>query len=227
MNIPLTTWVQAPDVTEILSHGLVNLTEDSLREKVKTEFAWVVTSSAVTGKITIDALERLKFKEISRMSNHYPGHKGQRHHLTFWWKRVHDKSKVLGPIQRTYWCEVDKWTTSGGCGFKMGEPPFKGSLIQLTNFFSLIRIPNTKNVLKYEKIIAKHNFQRVDTGELATFFVNGWRRGWSYEKEMKFFENGGIIELAEETKRRLPNRDKMGRFCLPGRMEVPIARPAR
>lgn len=209
---PLRKWIQAVDVTEIHSYGLVGMDEAEFKEVIKTEFAWVVT--ALPGKTVLDALKRLKFEEFSRMSNHFPGHLGQRYHLSFWWKYI--GNHFTGKVQREYWhCDTVKQSlTASGCGFKMGEPPFKGSLTSLANYFSLIRVPNTAVVSSYEKVLARRNFHKLQSGERATFFVNGWRKGWTYDKESEFFAKGGIVEEHQKRQRRLPNRDKMGRFSL-------------
>lgn len=184
-RLPLITFVQAPDITEITSYGLVkdDFTEQDLLENVRTEFAWVVTATCMSS--TPARLKQLGFSPLTQMKNHYHTHAGQKYPLTFWWRRLRDKSLPV-PVERTYWNRHKELGLSGsGCGFKFGTAPLGRITGVYHNYFSLIRVPKDSFPYGYEQYLTPYNFRKVADGELATFFVNGWSADeWTYDKEM-------------------------------------------
>lgn len=205
-NIPLTTYIQAPDVTEITSYGLVmyGFDEKQLLASVHTEFAWVVTadrSDTYINPTTHERLTRLGFSPLTRMKNHYCTHVSHKYPLTFWWRRLRDKSLPVN-VQRTHWNRESALNLSGsGCGFKFAIAPLGRVKGIYNNYFSLIRVPNDSFPYGYEQHLARYNFRKVADGELATFFVNGWTfEEWTYEREMAW------LNASQQP------RDDMGRF---------------
>lgn len=196
---------QFPDLTEILfmaeSWKVATPTEEDMK-KIKTEFIFYVAAL----KLSPSAVE-LGFKPVSCMNNWFSAHRRQQRRMTLYWMRNPHSDEEPQPAYRIAWGGgyyaegklppkpyiVDRtkglseysFLAASGCGFNIGEPPFdKGTCYQ---FPTLMRMP--VEVLRPEaQELVKHGYRLLDTGKLASYWVNGWKpEKYDFVKECKYF----------------------------------------
>ena len=189
-----------PDLTEVEGKGLF-LPESSQPNpevnRIKTEFVFYLAAGAMWDE---GVFISCGFVPIARMNNWWPSHRGEIRPLTLWWKRNKNFERHPRP-QRRIWMDEPFFfkdrqgrgleyyhhltTASSGCGFKIGELPFRKN--QFYRFFTLYRIPlnSPPEVLETLKT---HNYKHVDTGTEAEYWVNGWDPAtYDIHKEFAFF----------------------------------------
>ena len=185
--------VQFPDLTEFpCSSELARV------NSVQTEFAFYLGALVDESYNGIKDATRFGFTAISRMNNWWPTHNGENRALTLYWKRCHDRSG--GPLEvvvmRMQWPRsrdfkrdfksITKHLAASGCGFKIGEPPLKAELFH--RFFTLMRMPVKVSPIRVKWLTA-HNYRLIDTGKLASYWVNGWDpKTYSIENEYRYFK---------------------------------------
>lgn len=189
----MTTVIQFPDLTEI--DYAKDMTQESIKQ-IKTEFIFHLAAPYYEG------INKTKFgfKAVSCMNNWWPSHAGENRKLTLWWMR--SPGFLEGPqiADRKVWpsyCLADrkygkivKWLSHTGCGLKIGEPPFTVKLFdtQFNRFFTLLRMPLIVSPLK-QRFLASRNYRHLDTGKLASYWINGWEpEKYDVEEEYKYFK---------------------------------------
>jgi hypothetical protein len=161
---------QFPDVTEI--NGIWHLkditSERSLRLKaLRTQFMFATS----VNYSNIGQLKVLDFHPLARMTNRNPVHEKEGgRFITFWWKRLRNAQKIAITPQPKHYImttvEVPD-LAAGCCGFKILE-----DRIPLTPYFSLLRMPLAMPEPRIQQL--NHaGYRLIDTGSLATFWLNG------------------------------------------------------
>ena len=209
-------YVQYPDITEI---AYLKGCGDAVafgEKDVKTEFMFWL-QACDDGKKVPEA-DSLGLKRVSSMNNWWPSHCGQERKLTLWWRHLPGKKNVDKPGALRRWCSRGNYHANfmnqeyapngvvtdiicqslagSGCGFKLIDKTFlkdcdyKCDLRARSfyRFFTLIRMPLELNK-KEAKFMEDYNYRLLDTGKLATYWVNGWpSEKYSIKEEYKFFE---------------------------------------
>lgn len=179
--------VQFPDVTEYYYQYDMS---PKASEAVKTEFAF---NLGAFRNHSAEA-EDIGLKPVSTMMNWWPTHAGEIRPLTLFWGRAIYDNGIPQPTNRTYWRFARQdpvWNkivfdlAASGCGLKIAEPPLKKE--KFHRFFTLLRMPLKLAPIQV-KWMAKYNFRLIDTGRLATFWVNGWDpKTYNENEEFKYF----------------------------------------
>jgi hypothetical protein len=173
-------YVQYPDLTE--------LRYPTPYEVPKTEFACYV--KAIT---SCKEAEKQGMKPVSCMNNWWPTHCGENRTMTLYWMRVPTSDGTPQVLSRHRWhfssasvfAKIEEHMGATGCGFKIGEPPLRVSLFH--RFFTLMRMPVEAKPIQV-KWLTLHNYRLIDTGKLASYWVNGWKpEEYSIEKEYEYF----------------------------------------
>lgn len=177
---------QFPDLTEIKYTSVV--TQEDIRE-VKTEFMFFLKAPHSSG---IPA-EGLGLKPVSMMNNWWPSHNGENRALTLYWARVPHSEGIPQLAERKRWeyssteayADIEQHLAASGCGLKIGEPPLEVALFH--RFFTLMRMPVEVKLIQ-KRWLTKHNYRLLDTGKLASYWVNGWSpEEYSHAKEYAYF----------------------------------------
>lgn len=183
--------VQYPDLTE-LTHFYHNDYLEDLFSSTTTEFLFFLEALPAKLYTPLD----YGFKPISSMNNWWPTHKGENREMKLWWMKMPRPFPKPRPVDRVRWGEYFNYSeirftrnvlhmAASGCGFKIGEPPFKARLFH--RFFTLMRMPVETNRVQ-KRWLKLHNYRFVDKGELASYWVNGWPcETYSIDKEYKYF----------------------------------------
>jgi len=128
------------------------------------------------------------------MNNWWPSHAGEIRPLTLHWMRATKENPRLQAVERKQWRYSSKdcykalevHMAGSGCGLKIGELPFKKSLFH--KYFTLMRLPVEVTPLQ-KRWLTKYNFRHLDTGKLASYYVNGWKpEEYSTAKEFEYFK---------------------------------------
>ena len=209
-------YIQYPDITEILHiyhyNGLAF--ED---KEVKTEFLfWLQAPGGGESEAEAAfASRKLGLTKVASMNNWWPSHCGQERRLNLWWRHFPNKPNTEHDHKLTRWCfgegeynpkfmdEPNNKSTQiicqslagSGCGFKLINDKFlkdanykcdmRGR--SFYRFFTLIRMPLKLNGMQ-KQFMEEYHYRLLDTGKLATYWVNGWKpEEYSMEKEYKFF----------------------------------------
>jgi hypothetical protein len=160
---------QFPDVTEI--NGIwhlknINTEAALLRKGLSTQFMFA--TSVIYSTVT--QLYALGFHPLALMRNNNPVHGGEKRLITFWWKQLRKTQKItVTPIPKHYimtTVEVPD-LAAGCCGFKLLEDK-----IPLTPYFSLLRMPLAMPEPRLQQL-SHEGYRLIDTGSLATFWLNG------------------------------------------------------
>jgi hypothetical protein len=194
--------VQFPDLTEInwmrdsWKAGVV--TPKHLAE-IKTEFIFFVRAVGVSQ----NAME-LGFKPVSAMNNWYYAHKCEARRMLFYWMRNPNPQVEEQKPYRCSWGinryydnhlpphvpnrenpSQDTFLAASGCGFMIGEPPFEKKWFH--RFHTLMRMPVAVPRPQAKELV-QHGFRLLDTGKLASYWINGWALDqYSYQKECEYF----------------------------------------
>lgn len=182
--------VQYPDLTEIArlwdyDEGYITSLKD-----ITTEFVFYIGPPGHKEEQVRD----IGLAPISAMNNWWPSHCNGARKLTLYWA----KNPYWNPYHpvlpwRNRWCHsndprtndhysITKNLAGGGCGFKIGEPPFRVSLFN--QFFTLMRMPVQPSKANEQRLLA-HNYKHVATGAHASYYVNGWSPE-TYDKDAEF-----------------------------------------
>jgi hypothetical protein len=186
---------QFPDLTEVKDlYYESNFAPEKIRA-LKTEFAFAVTGP--NSNIAENRLMHVGFKAISQMNNWWSSHAGESRCLTFYWKKW-DRPNLQGSVERVTW-QNQKYIkgeilsslppyghlASGGCGLKLLENFL--SKKHAYRFFTLQRMPLEPTALQLKKL-ASLNYRLVDSGKLASYWINGWDPDtYDVKKEYEFF----------------------------------------
>jgi len=181
--------IQFPDLTEVMyGYELVQISPSFSQ----TEFAFQL-KSPVAG--TSDRMyKEAGFKAVSIMNNWWPSHAGEIRPLTLYWMRATEvKPLTQGPNRLNWkynstgkWAILEQHMAGSGCGLKIGELPFRKSLFH--RYFTLMRLPVEITPLQ-KKWLAMYNFRHLDTGKLASYYVNGWKpEEYTSAKEFEYFK---------------------------------------
>lgn len=182
--------VQFPDLTEF--NTPYEIDKETVK-KVKTEFAFYL-SSLDSGRKHIAILKPLGFTSVSVMNNWWPTHYGEERPLTLYWKRCNDGTGKSPVCRRRIWWgmaiaeyeQIRQHLAGSGCGLKIGEPPLKAELFH--KFFTLMRLPVVVSPPQ-KKWLLTHNYRHLETGKLASYWINGWKPGeYCIEKEYEYFK---------------------------------------
>jgi hypothetical protein len=193
---------QFPDLTEI------NYMRDSWKtayvtpkhlEEIKTEFIFFVKATGVS-----DNAVELGFKPVSAMNNWYCAHRAEKRRMMFYWMRNPNPQVEPQKPRRTSWginrgmenypphipdrktLSQDQFLAASGCGFMIGEPPFVWDLMH--RFHTLMRMPIKVPQPQVEELV-KHGYRLLDTGSLASYWINGWLPDeYSFKKECRYFK---------------------------------------
>ena len=177
-------YVQFPDLTELRGPNIY--------EKPKTEFVFYLKAIG-----DCKEAERAGMTPISCMNNWWPTHCGEKRKLTLYWMRNPGSDGTPQSTNRRKWtyssyrsteafAKVEAHMGATGCGLKIGEPPLKVSLFH--KFFTLMRMPVEVKPAQV-KWLTRHNYRLIDTGKLASYWVNGWKpEEYSIEKEFEYFK---------------------------------------
>ena len=180
--------IQFPDLTEVLY-------ESGLREPAlyKTEFVFYLAACTRSPLAVNNG-----FTLVSSMNNWWPSHGGEERQMNLYWLRNPNKTEpqVSKPLR---W--GDRWvnsykgtscekhlsqTAASGCGFKIGQLPFKAELYN--RFFTLMRLPLVLSTTR-QKWLIDHHYKPLDTGSMAQYWINGWDpKEHSFETEYEHFK---------------------------------------
>jgi hypothetical protein len=162
--------------------------QESLKA-IKTEFTFAVAAPSQN----IGYLIKEGFNHLSSMNNWWPSHCGQNRELKFLWLKKEGILNLAKAPLRSSWGFGDErkekylsdQLAKGGCGFKLAIPPIASK--DHYRYFTLMRLPVRVSSLR-QKLLAKLNYRLIDTGKLASYWVNGWEpKVYSHEMEYKFF----------------------------------------
>lgn len=185
---------QYPDLTELVysSNGVKKHVKET-----KTEFIFHLSAPhnyIVTKSYLLDA----GFQKVSCMNNWWPSHRGEERTLTLFWMRA--PNGLLEPqcCKRKAWMNYSPMHDSyfhgqhmalSGCGFKIGVPPLgEFATARFHQFFTLMRMPVIVKPLNL-KWLKKHNYRHLDTGFMASYWINGWKpKEYNIKKEYEYFE---------------------------------------
>ncbi len=181
--------IQFPDLTEVMyGNELANISPSTCQ----TEFAFQLKSPVTE---TSDRMfKESGFKAVSIMNNWWPSHAGEIRPLTLYWMRATKENPLPEKIYRQKWtyCSSSKWAileqhmAGSGCGLKIGELPFRKSLFH--RYFTLMRLPVEITPLQ-KRWLAMYNFRHLDTGKLASYYINGWKpEEYTSTKEFEYFK---------------------------------------
>lgn len=180
--------VQYSDLTEIkhLGHPSRIVEHRGYLSTITTEFFFYLLAP---GSFP-ESAKALGLRPVAAMNNWWPSHCTQARKLVLYWGRnpqyVRGKEPPLP--KRLAWCDM-RYLAASGCGFKIGEPPMRTKLFD--RYFTLMRMPRI--VLKtQEKWLAKHNYKHLDTGDMASYYINGWDPD-TYNKDLEF-KHFGLTE---------------------------------
>lgn len=196
--------VQFPDLAEVQFMresycGSSGMTKEYL-DAIKTEFIFFVKANGVS-----PTAEEWGLKPVSCMNNWYTAHRTEARRMTLYWmrnpnyteepqtptriswgiNRPYDDKYIPYVLDRTKLTQ-DSFLAASGCGFAIGEPPFVPRLFH--RFHTLMRIPVEVKPIE-KRWLVKHNYRLLDTGKLASYWVNGWTpKEYTYEKECAYFK---------------------------------------
>lgn len=180
---PIYAPVQFPDLTELMWGPYGRYTVPTF----KTEFSFYIEAPGHTAEVH-NNLTQAEFQPVSCMNNWWPSHCSRARKLVLWWRK-HNKRAKPQPTTRAKWCTTLSHMAGSGCGFKIGELPLKANLFH--RFFTLMRMPVEVSE-DQQAWLKKHNFRHLDTGSLASYYVNGWDpTKYNLEAEFAYF---GITE---------------------------------
>ena len=176
---------QFQDLTEVRSIGYE---KDREIDSIQTEFSFIVAAPGQCIKYHVAR----DFQHISSMNNWWPSHSGQNRELKFLWKRNKNGNNLEREPERVHWdfCDtrykqLSAQLAAGGCGFKLAVPPI--SFKEHYRYFTLMRMPVVVSPFR-QKFLEKLNYHLIDTGKLASYWINGWKpEVYSHAMEYKFF----------------------------------------
>ena len=176
--------IQYPDLTEITAIYSPTHSPKGFRENKEalatttTEFLFYLGSPSHYP----ESPKALGLKPVAAMNNWWPSHHdGARKLVLYWAKNPNFKPKVQVLSARNNWCGYPHMAASG-CGLKIGEPPMRARLFN--RYFTLMRMPVQVNRIQ-EKWLSLHNYKHLDTGQQATYYINGWDPA-TYSKDVEF-----------------------------------------
>lgn len=156
-------------------------------KELKTEFVFGVSAVGQSGEY----LKQYGFKHLATMNNWWPTHAGENRRMDFYWLKQEDAPNLPKVPERKTWGynsqykSLSEQLASGGCGFKLGEAPI--CMKEHYRYFTLMRLPVKVSPLR-QVLLAKMNYKLIDTGKLASYWLNGWNpEKYTYENEYKFF----------------------------------------
>lgn len=181
---------QFEDLTE--GRGLFNCagtTEENVKA-IKTEFSFAVAAPSQGGEY----LEKYGFRHVSTMNNWWPTHAGQNRALKFFWRKDEKAPNLPKKPARISWQmgnyqdkakRLALQLAHSGCGFKLCTPPV--TMKDHYRFFTLMRLP-IEPTDSQVKLLKKLNYRHLDTGRLASYWINGWEpKKYSFDREYDFF----------------------------------------
>lgn len=183
-------YIQYPDLTELASYELYK----NVNLNIRTEFAFFTAMSKhsankqIATNVTI--LEDMGFKRLTSMNNWWPSHWDDGRVIDFWWKRYEKNTKPVENAFRQVWGGREYPWLKGliaatGCGFKIGHSPLRQNLYY--RFFSLLRLTKKPTALSI-KWLEKYNFKKIDEGQMAEYWLNGWDYDkYSLKMEMDYW----------------------------------------
>ncbi len=189
--------VQYPDLTEVNPYEMVkNDVYPRNPAVICTEFAFAIAAPG-TSKESLEELNKIGFEHKTNMLNWYWSHvhdgvpkspwdNNEKRVLGFWWLK--NRKDGIAPhvaSKRQGWMSDDNkipcnisgthktyHLTQTGCGMKLGGLPLKRR--EFSKFFTLLRLPLNDISRMQMMWLKQNNFQHVDTGNLAQYWVNGW-----------------------------------------------------
>lgn len=197
--------VQFPDLTEIEymndSYCGYGPSPENVKA-IKTEFIFFVKALG-----TSENAIALGLKPVSCMNNWYNAHRCEWRKMTLYWMRnpnfvdePQTPTRTNWGINRGHYDEYkwhpyvldrtkltqDSFLAASGCGFALGEPPFVKKCFY--QFHTLMRMPVEVKPIE-KRWLLKHNYRLLDTGKLASYWVNGWLpEEYTKEKECAYFK---------------------------------------
>jgi len=176
--------IQYPDLTEVL--------HPSNYSRSETEFIFYLQAPLSNTPYT---LKGKGFTPVASMNNWWPTHAGEERRLTLWWLKVPTNAGNEVKAGRNRWgyssakdkySQIEKHLAKSGCGLKIGEPPLLSKYFH--KFFTLMRMPLDIKPIQ-QKWLTRHNYRHIDTGAMASYWVNGWEPNkYSIELEYEFFK---------------------------------------
>lgn len=176
-------YTQFPDLTEITyfygGYDSVLLHQQLQEIKlIPTEFMFYLGSPSHFP----DSPPQVGLKPVAAMNNWWPSHHNSARKLVLYWARNPNYNPDTSVLPtRKVWCEYANLAASG-CGLKIGVPPMRTKLFN--RYFTLFRMP-VKVSRVQEKWLTLHNYTHLDTGKLASYYVNGWNPE-TYDKNVEF-----------------------------------------
>jgi hypothetical protein len=191
--------IQFPDLAEVFylqnTYYRNGVTIEDINT-IKTEF--IFNTMALTQNNGY--AKKLGFLPVSCMNNWWSSHKGEKRRMTLYWMRNPNFTGEPQVAKRVRWnytgndenihiprAEIGDYPhlAASGCGFKIGNAPFSAKLFH--RFFTVMRLPLEIDV-KQKRWLKAHNFRHLDTGQLASYYVNGWKPDeYSVKEEFKYF----------------------------------------
>lgn len=136
------------------------------------------------------------YKHISCMNNWWITHLHEYRTLNFWWKKHKDgkadlaakRERWSGYAQAKLYPVTVPYLQATGCGFKLGKIPLLN--IKWYRYFTLLRMPLVKDINLHHKYwMKKKNFNFLDEGSIASYWINGWpSTQYSEEFERSFWK---------------------------------------
>lgn len=187
------TCTQYPDLTEL---KYASARTEKHIEETKTEFIFHLSAPHnydLRKSYILDA----GFQEVSCMNNWWPSHRGEKRTLTLFWMRAPNGLVEPQPCKRKAWLNYrsanehyfhGQHLAWSGCGFKIGVPPLgEFATTRFHRFFTLMRMPVIVKPLNL-KWLKKHNYRHLDTGFMASYWINGWKpKEYDIKKEYEYF----------------------------------------
>jgi hypothetical protein len=178
---------QFQDLTEGTQIGEYRNTLKESLKNLKTEFIFGVAAPGQDASY----LKDFGFKHLSTMNNWFYSHSGQTRPLSFYWLKREGAKNLDEAPTRKVWCggevlpTINGALSYGGCGFKLGVAPLSRKLHYQA--FTLLRLPIEVSRVQ-AKLLKKLHYRHIDTGKLASYWINGWDpKEYSSAREYKFF----------------------------------------